>query len=261
MKKTQIALLSALTLALAGTLVLRAAEEGRQEGQATIRSVHGQVEWLDGQVWQLVRPNMKFKAGVTLRTGANGTADLSVNGMSSAVRITNNTILRIPTMNYIGSAREGDTDTMLDLVTGSVLGNVKKITANSRYEITTPHGVAGIRGTDFSVLAIPTEDHKWIVTFNSITGTITVSAVIDGRTVIHTLTTGTSWTIGEEPKRMTEDIIMNFQSQILSLINTIENLINNGPPPGRPPGSGPGTSPGNPTQPFPGGPPRGPPSS
>ena len=28
-------------------------------------------------------------------------------------------------------------------------GNVKKISGNSRYEIETPHGVAGIRGTDF----------------------------------------------------------------------------------------------------------------
>ncbi len=144
---------------------------------------------------------MKFAAGVTLRTGENGTCDVSVNGTASAVRLTNNTTLQIPTMSYVGTAREGDTTTMLNLMSGSVLGNVKKISANSRYEITTPHGVAGIRGTDFRVEAIPTQDGTFHVKFDSVTGIITVSAVINGVTVVHTLTTGTSWEIGETPKQ------------------------------------------------------------
>jgi hypothetical protein len=258
MKKTQIALLCALTLIVVGSI--RAVEEGRKEGKATVRSVHGTVEYLDNSVWLPVRPNMKFDAGITIRTGSDGMADLSVNGFSSAVRITNNTTLQIPTMTYVGTAREGDTTTMLNLVSGSVLGNVKKITKNSRYEIMTPHGVAGVRGTDFGVSAILTEDHKWTVTFNSITGTITVSAVINGVTVTHTLTTGTSWVIGENPKPMTPEAIQAAQSEILNLVTAINNIINlltphlpnvnqAGPNP---------NSPANPVTPFQAGPPQGP---
>jgi hypothetical protein len=252
MKKTQIAFVCALSLVLAGTLFVRAAEEGRKEGKATVRTVHGKVEYLDNATWLPVRPNMKFDAGVTVRTGADGTADLSVNGLSSAVRITNNTTLQIPNMTYVGSAREGDTTTMLNLVSGSVLGNVKKITANSRYEIMTPHGVAGVRGTDFSVDAIPTDDHKFTVTFKSITGTITVSAVINGITVTHTLTTGTSWVIGETPKKMAEELVMNYQNQILGLVTTIDTTLGvagfhgpTGTP--TPTGGGTPTAPGTPT--------------
>jgi len=184
---------------------------------------------MDNASWLPVKPNMKFAAGITIRTGADGVADISINGTSSAVRLTNNTTLQIPTMSYVGSAREGDTTTMLNLVSGSILGNVKKISANSRYEIVTPHGVAGIRGTDFSVEAIPTPDGKFDVTFNSITGVITVSAVINGATVTHTLTTGTSWEIGETPQKMAEQIQQNYQSQIMGLVQTIENNANNGP--------------------------------
>ncbi len=145
-----------------------------------------------------------------------------------------------------------------------MLGNVKKITANSRYEIMTPHGVAGVRGTDFHVMAVPTDDHKWVVTFESITGTITVSAVINGITVTHTLTDGTSWVIGENPTKMTQELIQSYQNQILNLVTFVENTFNAPPPTGRPGAPTPGTTTPqtiNPVQPFPGGPPQGPQSS
>jgi hypothetical protein len=163
---------------------------------------------------------MKFAAGVTLRTGPDGEADISVNGTASALRLTNKTTLNIPSMSYVGTAREGDTTTMLNLMTGAVLGNVKKISANSRYEITTPHGVAGIRGTDFKVEAIPTSEGNFHVRFDSITGVVTVSAVVNGVVQTHTLTTGTYWEIGESVKQMSAQLIQNYQTAILGLIQS-----------------------------------------
>ena len=251
----------ALVLALAGVTTLHSAEEGLKQAKATVRSVHGTVDYQDTQngPWLPVKPNMKFAAGVTIRTGADGAADISVNGTASAVRLTNSTILQISTMSYVGSAREGDTTTMLNLESGSVIGNVKKISANSRYEIMSPHGVAGVRGTDFRVEAIPTPDGRFDVTFSSITGVITVSAVINGVTVTHTLTTGMSWRIGETPQQMRAELIQNYQSQIMNMVQAIENNVN-------PAGPGPrGGGPNGPSGPTPGtpfvGPPQGPPSS
>jgi len=264
----------ALLLALAGVTTLRSAEEGRKEGKATVRSVHGTVDYQDKQngVWLPVRPNMKFAAGITIRTGADGVADISVNGTASAVRLTNNTTLQIPTMTYVGTAREGDTTTMLKLESGTVIGNVKKISANSRYEIMTPHGVAGVRGTDFLVEAVPTPDGRFDVTFSSITGVITVSAVINGVTVTHTLTTGMTWEIGKDVTQMKAYILENFQTQINNLIQEMLPPAFNGPGnrggpagPGFPtaPGNPNPNGPGNPGTPFPGGtgPPGGPASS
>jgi hypothetical protein len=250
MKRTQIILVCALVLALAGVTTLHSTEEGLRQGKATVRSAHGTVEYLDNGAWLPVKVNMKFAPGVAIRTGADGQCDISVNGTSSAVRLTNSTTLQIPTMSASGGASDGDTTTMLNLLTGSVLGNVKKISANSRYEIMTPHGVAGVRGTDFKVEAIPTQDGKFDVTFSSITGVITVSAVINGLTVTHTLTTGTSWEIGEDVRQMRIELMEFYQAQILQLIQSIINP--NGP-------GGPPTGPHNPPAPtpFPGGPPRG----
>src|SRR5690348_6222727 len=37
----------------------------------------------------------------------------------------------------------------MDLKAGSILGTVKKLTPNSKYEVKIPNGVAGIRGTIF----------------------------------------------------------------------------------------------------------------
>jgi hypothetical protein len=251
MKKTKIWFACALALALAGT-TLFAVEEGMKEGKATVRTVHGTVEYSDNGAWLPVKPNMKFGEGATIRTGADGTADISVNGTASAVRLTNFTTLQIPTMKYVGSIREGDTQTMLNLKSGAILGNVKKISANSRYEIMTPHGVAGIRGTDFQVEAIPTLDGKFTVRFDSITGVITVSAVINGTLVTHTLTTGTSWEIGEAPKKIDPQLLQIIQNDIFALIAAIEFSINNGFGPGP---NHPGPSP---IPPYPGGPPHGP---
>jgi hypothetical protein len=263
MKRTQNMFICALAMALACSTSLRAAEEGQKEGNATVRSTTGTVEYLDNAAWVPVKTRMKFAPGVTLRTGSDGVAYLSVNGVSSAICLTNNTTLSIPSMSYVGSTSEGDTTTMLKLTTGSVLGNVKKISANSRYEITTPHGVAAIRGTDFKVEVITTAEGKVTVRFDSITGIITVSAVINGEAVTHTLTTGTMWEVGESPEKIAEQVEQDYQHQILQLVQIIENGPGPGPGPGHNhgPGNGPGNGPANPNPPFPAGPPQGPPAS
>jgi hypothetical protein len=262
MKRTQTLVALALVCILAGFTSLRAVEEGHKEAKATVRTVHGKVEYLQNGAWLAVHPNMKFAAGVTLRTGVDGTADISVNGTASAVRLTNNTTIQIPTMSYVGTPREGDTTTMINLMNGAILGNVKKITANSRYEIMTPHGVAGIRGTDFRVEAVPTPDGVFHVRFDSVTGIITVSAMINGVPVVHTLTTGTYWEIGETPKEMKAQVLQGYQSDILNMVQAIETDINNGNPPGNHGGgnngngnngNGNGNQPGGVVNPFPGG--------
>ena len=112
MKKNQIILGCALVLVLAGMTTLHAVEEGRKEGKATVRTVHGKVQYMDKGNWLPVKPNMKFPSGTTIRTGPDGEADVSVNGTSSAIRLTNSTTLQIPSMSYVGTAREGDTTTV-----------------------------------------------------------------------------------------------------------------------------------------------------
>ena len=62
MKRTTILFACALVLALASLTTVRAAEEGIKQGKATVRSVHGTVEYqaVANGVWMPVKPNMKF---------------------------------------------------------------------------------------------------------------------------------------------------------------------------------------------------------
>ncbi len=46
------------------------------------------------------------------------------------------------------------TETQLDLKRGRITGNVKKLSAASKYEIKLPNGVAGMRGTVFDIQAV-----------------------------------------------------------------------------------------------------------
>ena len=71
MKRTQIMLACALVLALASVTTVRSAEEGLKEGKATVRAIHGTVEYLDNGAWLPAKVNMKFAPGITIRTGAD----------------------------------------------------------------------------------------------------------------------------------------------------------------------------------------------
>ena len=238
----------ALALAFVGGTTLHSAENGRKEGHATVKAVHGTVDYQinDGQ-WMSVKPFMTLAAGAIIRTGPESYADVSVNGQSSAVRIDAESKLEIASMFYVGSQREGDKETLLDLKTGSILGNVKKITANSRYEIKTPHGVAGIRGTDFQVTVVLRPDGNYQVTFTSVTGQVIVSAVVAGATVVRILNTGESWTPGDGDVHPTPDQEKALWTAVL--VDLKNNVIGSGPTVG--PGGGGGNNPPPPPQPPP----------
>ena len=71
----------------------------------------------------------------------------------NTVRITANSVLGIDKLSTMQTGSDVVTDTQLDLKAGRILGNVKKMSAASKYEIKLPNGVAGIRGTFFDISA------------------------------------------------------------------------------------------------------------
>jgi len=200
MRKIQISVACAVALAFVGVATLKSAEEGSVQGKAIVKAVHGNVQYQSqsGGGWSELRVNTVLDAGAQIRTGPDSTADISVNGTSSAMRVEADTTVAISTMTRTDSSRDADSETLLDLQDGAILGNVKKISANSRYEIKTPHGVAGIRGTDYHILSKLEPDGRHRVTFTSISGQVIASAVVDqgGPSVVKVLRDGESWTPG-----------------------------------------------------------------
>jgi hypothetical protein len=196
MKRIKSALICGLVLAFAGVSTLVVAEGAKMAATATVRSVHGTATYsVNGGGAMPLRPNMELTEGTTIVTGPDTTVDVQVNGKASTVRITANTTMNLKTMQDLGA---GDSETMLDLKNGLILGSVKKISKDSHYEVNTPRGVAGIRGTDFEAIVTVNPDGSVTITIGSITGTVVaVAKVIIGgvpQTVSKTLTSGQQWT-------------------------------------------------------------------
>jgi len=212
-----------VALALTGAVTLKSEQPGTIRGRATVRTVTGTATYNAGAGTMALKPNMELDPGTTISTGPDSVVYLSVNGLSSSVRIQADTTMAIPQMDRIGSGREGDTETTLDLKLGSILGQVKKVSGNSRYEIKTPHGVAGIRGTDFEVTVAQLPDGKYLVTFTSVQGTVIVSAVVAGEIQTRTLKTGDSWSPGEgEPRPAAQDLLIEYEQLINEMISTLQ---------------------------------------
>ena len=69
------------------------------------------------------------------------------------VRVKEDSILGIDKLTSMETGADVVTDTQLDLQRGKIFGNVKKMSAASKYEVKIPNGVAGIRGTTYEISA------------------------------------------------------------------------------------------------------------
>jgi hypothetical protein len=165
-------------------------------GKVTIWEVHGKCEYQTGNSWHRIRRNMQFDPGVVLRTDAKSSLEASINGKSSAILMRSNTVVAVPIMVSLDASANKDTETVLDLRTGFLLGHVKRLSSNSQYEIKTPHGTAKPEGTDYVIISTPQPDGTCEVSFNCITGHLHVTAT-NSPPVDQTLRDGQSWIPGK----------------------------------------------------------------
>jgi hypothetical protein len=73
----------------------------------------------------------------------------SQDAQQNVIRLLENTVLALDKLFSTGTGSDVVTETQLDLRAGRIFGNVKKLSAASKYEVKLPNGVAGIRGTLF----------------------------------------------------------------------------------------------------------------
>ena len=78
--------------------------------------------------------------------GGGGAADTET---ANIVRIFESTVLGVDKLTLERTGVDEVSETQLDLRAGQIMGNVKKLSAQSRYEIKLPNGVAGIRGSSY----------------------------------------------------------------------------------------------------------------
>jgi hypothetical protein len=158
-----------------------------QDGAAKVVRTKGPARYTTGNnVWQPVRVGDVLRPGTVIQTSTEegsyvdlvlgdgnaavpepvtyrpGVPDsISTSAMSfrpsseqNVVRIWANSAMGIDKLTAMQTGADTVSETQLDLKQGRITGNVKKMSAASKYEVKLPNGVAGVRGTLFDIQAI-----------------------------------------------------------------------------------------------------------
>ncbi len=125
------------------------------EGSARVVAIRagGADYTTDGTTWYQLEPGTVLKAGSTVRTDAMGVVDLNLGKNGGRVRLTPGTTLALNTLSVEQGAGESIANTEMGLSTGRIQGVLRKLSASSRFEVRTPVGSAGIRGTKYDISA------------------------------------------------------------------------------------------------------------
>lgn len=150
-------------------------------GKATVTFVQGTAQYMyPGQDWKSLTPSVTLNSGAVVRTAAGSFVYMAVNGKTSAVRVSENSVMALEKMQDLGTV-ENDTDTMLDIRAGTVSGDVKKLSKASHYDIRTPNGVAGIRGTRWLVTVTQGANQIFQVSIDCVQGQMVFATMVNGQ--------------------------------------------------------------------------------
>src|SRR5688572_4466592 len=146
-----------------------------EQNKAVVRAVRGTANYSTdrGANWKALKVGTSLNQNSVIRTAPGSNVDLYMNENGPAVRVTENTTLGIDRLTIDRTGVDNVIETQLDLRNGRILGNVKRLAAASKYEVKTPHGVAGIRGTRYDIRS----DGTVIVT----EGQVVVVYIVDGQ--------------------------------------------------------------------------------
>jgi hypothetical protein len=210
----------------------------------TVVRVHGEARYtMDNRTWQSLKVGDVLKPGCVIQTAPKSLVDIQLGEREAAtpavgrnpasynsyapeqqkaniVRIFENSALAVDklTVDHTGTGDELS-DTQLDLRAGQIMGNVKKLSAASKYEVKIPNGVAGIRGTVYMISS------SGVV--NVLSGSVVIAIVgSDGTVITRVVVAGQSY-----------DPATNTISELTPVqIQTLTNIYNQiGGPPQTPP--------------------------
>jgi hypothetical protein len=157
--------------------------QAQVQGAAKVLRIKGSARYSTGNnVWQPLKVGAVVRPGTVIQTsidkgayvdlmlgdgeavgphgGAASAAASSSDSMfyqpnaeQNMVRIYENSVLAVDKLTSMETGADQVTETQLDLRAGRIFGNVRKMSAASKYEVKIPNGVAGIRGTIYELTA------------------------------------------------------------------------------------------------------------
>ncbi len=140
-----------LSVGLVG-LGLTASLQAETPGKAEVRAINGHAMYSTaGGASTRLKVGTVLYSGSTIKTDAGSTVDLFLGNSAGVVRVAENTTLALDKLAFTETGADSVVEVQLHLPQGTILGNVKKLSAASKYEIKVPNGVAGIRGTEYRI--------------------------------------------------------------------------------------------------------------
>jgi hypothetical protein len=183
----------------------------QSQTSATVTKIHGAARYsYNGGKWQTLHEGNVLKPGAVIQTAQESFVDIVLGGnevntmpavpvihrftygfgnadaQQNVVRLRENTVLAIDKLYMEQTGADVVTDTQLDLRAGTVFGNVKKLSAASKYEVKLPNGVAGIRGTIYEFTANGTLTAyfgSFVASYYDKFGKLVTKVVGDGQTL------------------------------------------------------------------------------
>ena len=126
--------------------------QSTKAGKAQVRAVHGSARYsTGGGAWMELKTGQALQSGAVVSTAAGSHVDLFLGINGPVVRVAEDTTMGIDKLTYTDTGADAVIETQLNLTKGTLIGSVRKLAQASRYEIKTPAGVAGIRGTDYVI--------------------------------------------------------------------------------------------------------------
>ncbi|MBI4327421.1 MAG: FecR domain-containing protein, partial [Chloroflexi bacterium] len=122
-------------------------------GKAVVRTVRGTAQYTEGTKSGPLKVGLTLKSGAVVTTAANSQVDLFLGENGPVVRINQASTLALDKLTFEQTGIDTVIETEMNLKSGEILGNVKKLAKASTYEVKTPMGVAGIRGTQYNINA------------------------------------------------------------------------------------------------------------
>lgn len=156
--------LSPLGLLILAISLLLPVVASAAEGYAAVTNVQGDVTYKIASFSDQAYDGLVIKEGYEIVTGPAGSC-LLVLSNGSTIQVNANSSMQFTQLQQNGFAsaskftklrsEPGSSQTGIKLNYGEIVGNTKKLSRGSSYEIETPVGVAGIRGTTWGVTVIP----------------------------------------------------------------------------------------------------------
>jgi hypothetical protein len=238
------------------SLCLTAAAQPAKPGYATAVRVKGLASYsLGDDKWHPLVPGKYLPPGSTIRTGEDGVVDVilgkaielpqakwaperisesvdaPVRGLitykpsaeQNVVRVMSDSVLVIEKLTTTDTGADTVSDTELNLKKGGIFASVKKLSAAAQYLVKTPTGIAGVRGTQFSIVLNADGTIQSVAVYKTQNDDGLVLAITDGSgaTQTYLISTGQSWQPGDaSPVQITPQLRNELQI-IFSALRTL----------------------------------------